>query len=84
MALNPTENDEDVTFYKAADYCSNLNGTLIHENQIHDVSILYELNLHTLHTTYIASGKNFYWSYCESCQVKYKISVVVHCGRWGL
>ena len=46
MALNPTENDEDVTFYKATDYCSNLNGTLVHENQIHDVSILYELNLH--------------------------------------
>ena len=46
MALNPTEEDEDVTFYDATDYCINLNGTLIHENQLHDVSLLYELNLH--------------------------------------
>ena len=39
MALNPTEDDKDVTFYDATDYCINLNGTLIHENQLHDVSM---------------------------------------------
>ena len=42
------------------------------------------------HTTYMynvhvhASGPNLYWSYSESCQVKYKISMVVQCRRWGL
>ena len=37
MTLKPTENDTDVTFYEAEDYCSQLNGTLMHENQTIDV-----------------------------------------------
>ena len=39
MTLNPTENDTDVTFYEAEDYCSQLNGTLMHENQTIDVRV---------------------------------------------
>ena len=39
MTLNPTENDTDVTFYEAEDYCTNLNGTLMHENQTNDVRV---------------------------------------------
>ena len=39
MTLNPTENDTDVTFYEAEDYCTNLNGTLMHENQTNYVRV---------------------------------------------
>ena len=59
MALNPTEDDEDVTFYDATDYCINLNGTLIHENQLHDVSLLYELNLHIYRVSPKKGGSSF-------------------------
>mgnify|MGYP001244203016 FL=1 len=59
MALNPTEDDEDVTFYDATDYCINLNGTLIHENQLHDVSLLYELNLHIYRVSPPKGGSSF-------------------------
>ena len=39
MNLNPTKTDKDVTFSEAEDYCSQLNGTLMHENQTIDVRV---------------------------------------------
>ena len=37
LSMNPAVTDDDLTFNESAAICMNLNGALIHENQIHDV-----------------------------------------------
>ena len=52
----------DVPFYEAEEYCSDLNGTLMHENQTNDVrvtSLIYIFTIANLQVqTYIGASVN--------------------------